>query len=90
MLALSFHAIFEGLAVGLEEEQHDVWTLFAGKDFFFQLSKQEFFKVVCNEKHGGGGRHTFALGLRPWRSRFVCRLILLSSFVSINISVSAK
>ena len=30
MLALSFHAIFEGLAVGLEEEQHDVWTLFAG------------------------------------------------------------
>jgi hypothetical protein len=33
VLALSFHAIFEGLAVGLEEEQHDVWTLFAGKDF---------------------------------------------------------
>jgi hypothetical protein len=31
VLALSFHAVFEGLAVGLEEEQHDVWTLFAGK-----------------------------------------------------------
>jgi hypothetical protein len=30
VLALSFHAVFEGLAVGLEEKQEDVWTLFAG------------------------------------------------------------
>ena len=30
VLALSFHAVFEGLAVGLEEEAKDVWLLFAG------------------------------------------------------------
>ena len=30
VLALTFHAIFEGIAVGLEEEAHDVWLLFAG------------------------------------------------------------
>ena len=30
VLALSFHAVFEGLAVGLETEAHDVWLLFAG------------------------------------------------------------
>jgi len=29
VLALSFHAVFEGLAVGLEEHVDDVWTLFA-------------------------------------------------------------
>ena len=29
VLALSFHAVFEGLAVGLEESIEDVWTLFA-------------------------------------------------------------
>ena len=29
VLALSFHAVFEGLAVGLEESTEDVWTLFA-------------------------------------------------------------
>ena len=28
MLALSFHAVFEGLAVGLEESNSDVWTMF--------------------------------------------------------------
>ena len=31
VLALSFHAVFEGLAVGLESEPKDVWLLFAGK-----------------------------------------------------------
>ena len=31
VLALSFHAVFEGLAVGLETESKDVWLLFAGK-----------------------------------------------------------
>ena len=30
VVALSLHAIFEGLAVGLEKDQHDVWILFAG------------------------------------------------------------
>jgi len=29
VLALSFHAVFEGLAVGLEKESQDVWLLFA-------------------------------------------------------------
>merc|ERR1711935_195252 len=29
VLALSFHAVFEGLAVGLETESQDVWLLFA-------------------------------------------------------------
>ena len=28
VLALSFHAVFEGLAVGLEESSPDVWTMF--------------------------------------------------------------
>ena len=31
VLALSFHAVFEGLAVGLENDSKDVWLLFAGK-----------------------------------------------------------
>ena len=31
VLALSFHAVFEGLAVGLETDSKDVWLLFAGK-----------------------------------------------------------
>ena len=30
VLALSFHAVFEGLAVGLEKHTGDVWTLFTG------------------------------------------------------------
>jgi len=29
VIALSFHAVFEGMAVGLEEDENDVWTLFA-------------------------------------------------------------
>ena len=29
-LALSFHAIFEGMGLGLEESSEDVWVLFAG------------------------------------------------------------
>ena len=34
VLALSFHVVFEGLAVGLEEEAKDVWLLFAGMYLF--------------------------------------------------------
>jgi hypothetical protein len=46
-------------------------------------------KVVCNENQGGSGRwHTFGIGLRLWRSRFVCLLTLLSS-LTLRISVSA-
>ena len=30
VLALTFHAILEGIAVGLEEDLNDVWLLFAG------------------------------------------------------------
>ena len=29
MLALSLHAVFEGLAVGLEDEKAGVWQMFA-------------------------------------------------------------
>ena len=31
VLALSFHAVFEGLAIGLEQDVTDVWTLFLGE-----------------------------------------------------------
>ena len=31
VLALTFHAILEGIAVGLEPEVNDVWLLFAGE-----------------------------------------------------------
>jgi hypothetical protein len=42
-------------------------------------------KVVCNENQGGSGRwHKFRIGLRPWRLRFVSRLILLSSLILSN------
>ena len=34
VLALSCHAIFEGLAVGLEKDSEAVWTLFAGYYYF--------------------------------------------------------
>ena len=34
MLALSFHAIFEGLAIGLEEHEDDIWILYAGNEHF--------------------------------------------------------
>jgi len=34
ILALSCHAIFEGLAVGLEKDSEAVWTLFAGEKIF--------------------------------------------------------
>ena len=30
VLALSFHAVFEGLAIGLEPDSADIWILFAG------------------------------------------------------------
>ena len=30
VLALSFHAVFEGLAVGLESDAAAIWTLFGG------------------------------------------------------------
>ena len=35
VLALSLHAVFEGLAVGLEGHTDDVWTLFTGKFCYF-------------------------------------------------------
>ena len=36
VLALSFHAIFEGLAIGLESESTKIWILFAGKINFIE------------------------------------------------------
>jgi hypothetical protein len=39
-------------------------------------------KVVCNEKGGWTGRwQTLAIGLGPWRSRFLSRLFLMSSLI---------
>lgn len=32
VLALSFHAVFEGLAIGLESDLSKIWILFAGID----------------------------------------------------------
>ena len=37
VLALSFHAVFEGLAVGLETDSKDVWLLFGGKLVMIQI-----------------------------------------------------
>ena len=34
VLALSFHAVFEGLAIGLEPDSADIWILFAGNIIF--------------------------------------------------------
>ena len=45
VLALSFHAVFEGLAVGLEEKQEDVWTLFAGEENI--LTEHQFHLIGC-------------------------------------------
>ncbi len=49
---------------------------------------QGLLKVVCNEKQVGSGRwHTLAIGLGPWRSRFVCCFISLwTSFQCIFVS----
>ena len=43
VLALSFHAVFEGLAIGLEEESKDVWLLFAGN---FIVTKSFYLEVI--------------------------------------------
>ena len=43
MLALSIHAIFEGMAIGLEEHSADIWILFAGNNWSIS-----FFKVAIN------------------------------------------
>ena len=42
VLALSFHAVFEGLAIGLESETKDVWMLFAGS-----------YKIHASSRPGG-------------------------------------
>lgn len=41
ILALSFHAIFEGLAIGLEETVKDVWTL------FIAIATHKFVIIFC-------------------------------------------
>ena len=56
VLALSLHAVFEGLAVGLEKDTKDVWILFAGTFLTFCLKLSEggrrpnepsVFKIIC-------------------------------------------
>ena len=39
VLALSFHAVFEGLAIGLEPDSKDVWLLFAGNFIVYCVTK---------------------------------------------------
>jgi len=41
VLALSFHSVFEGLAVGLEKDANDVWALFAA------IAAHKFVIVFC-------------------------------------------
>ena len=58
VLALSLHAVFEGLAVGLEQESDDVWTFFVGNflktDFNFSLvtHKRQIIAPVIYAEHG--------------------------------------
>ena len=43
VLALSFHAVFEGLAIGLESDLTKIWILFAGM-FKFTEKQNKVFK----------------------------------------------
>ena len=46
VLALSFHAVFEGLAVGLETDSKDVWLLFAGNFIVYHVIKSFQLEVI--------------------------------------------
>ena len=37
IMALSFHAAFEGLAIGLETDASDVWIMFAGTNLTMEF-----------------------------------------------------
>ena len=50
VLALSFHAVFEGLAVGLETDSKDVWLLFAGKLVTIQILRNHWTGWLDSEK----------------------------------------
>ena len=45
VLALSFHAVFEGLAIGLESDLTKIWILFAGM-FKFTEKQNKVFKFI--------------------------------------------
>ena len=47
VLALSFHAVFEGLAIGLETDSKDVWLLFAGNFIVYNVTKSFYLEVIC-------------------------------------------
>ena len=58
VLALSFHAVFEGLAIGLETESKDVWLLFAGnfivtRSFYLEVCNRP--SIKCHLQIGFGG-----------------------------------
>jgi hypothetical protein len=44
-------------------------------------NEESYLKIVCNENQGSRRWHPFNIGLRSWRSWFVCCLILLSSLI---------
>ena len=46
VLALSFHSIFEGLAVGLETNTYNVWKLFAGKNLIIKFIIQDIISMM--------------------------------------------
>ena len=46
VLALSFHAVFEGLAIGLEPDSKDVWLLFAGNFIVYHETKRLHLDVI--------------------------------------------
>ena len=48
VLAITFHAVFEGLAVGLEPDPTNIWILFAGIDRMLSIlpSIRTFIKLL--------------------------------------------
>ena len=47
VLALSFHALLEGMAVGLETDSTDIWIMFIGNQQHLR-SKIVFIVELCN------------------------------------------
>ena len=73
VMALSLHAVFEGLAVGLESDVSKMWTLFAG--YFQSLSQTQIkmlIKYLSPISHAAVSLHkyvlSFCVGLELWTS----------------------
>lgn len=82
VLALSLHAVFEGLAVGLEKDTKDVWILFAGKFKLLKYLKKNLilifnFIAVATHKYV----ISFCVGLELFHAR--TRLALYTAYIII-------